>query len=125
MKSLPHPNRQYKGKLGEAAAARYLMHKGYHIITRNFRARAGEIDLIALYHNTLIFIEVKTRHSSEYGTPFEAVTPRKLAALVRTAAYFTQLHPKYPDALQIDAVAVYLDDNSKLKLIEHIPNVTG
>lgn len=122
--TLPSRN-QPKGKLGEDLAAHFLEKKGYRIIVRNFHARYGEIDLVATFQNTLIFVEVKTRWGMPYGTPVEAVTPWKLKSVVKTAEYFKLLHPKLPEALQIDVVAVQFDSSGKLLGIEHLPNVTG
>ena len=61
------------GDQGESCAADYLRQKGYHILTRNYRTRVGEIDIIADDHGTKVFIEVKTRSGVYYGTPAEAV----------------------------------------------------
>jgi len=57
------------GDQGEAYAADYLRQNGYRILTRNYRTKVGEIDLIADDHGTLVFIEVKTRRGMHYGTP--------------------------------------------------------
>lgn len=114
-----------KGKLGEDLATKYLKGKGYQIISRNFKSRSGEIDLIALYNKTLIFIEVKTRLSQQFGQPYEAVTKWKLKSIITTGQYFSLLHPKLPEKLQIDVVSVRLDHNGKLVNLEHLPNVTG
>lgn len=114
-----------KGKLGERLAEKFLIKKGYRIVSRNFRTRNGEVDLIATYRYSLVFIEVKTRWGVQYGTPAEAVTPWKLRSLTRAAEYFKLLHPTLPDAMQIDVVAVELDVTSTLVRLEHLPNVTG
>ena len=122
MTSQPHRTLP-KGKLGERFAASFLIRRGYHIIARNFRARFGEIDLIATYQGTLIFIEVKTRWGTAYGTPEEAVTHWKLKHLTATAEYFKLLHPELPDRLSIDVVAV--DLSTRVPRINHLKNVTG
>lgn len=114
-----------KGKFGENLAADFLKRKGYTIIARNFKARYEEIDLITIHRNTLVFVEVKTRWSTEYGTPEEAVTPWKIRKLIKAAEYYALLNPKLPEALQIDVVAVQLDQNGKITSIEHLENVTG
>lgn len=114
-----------KGKRGEDVTAEYLRRKGFRIIFRNFRIRNGEIDIIAIEARTLVFVEVKTRWGTKFGTPKEAVTPWKLRTLTHTAEYFKLLHPELPNAMRIDVVAVQLDDQGKLVSIEHLPNVTG
>ena len=65
------------GKLGEELAVGYLQKQNYKIIERNFECRQGEIDIIALDKNELVFIEVKTRTSIKYGKPAEAVNQIK------------------------------------------------
>ncbi|MBI4058611.1 YraN family protein [Candidatus Gottesmanbacteria bacterium] len=114
-----------KGRLGEVIAEKFLIHHGYRIITRNFKGRYGEIDIIATKKNTLIFIEVKTRWSNEYGSPEEAVTYWKLNSITRTAQYFKLTHPKLPESMQIDVVSVELGDENKLLRLHHLQNVTG
>ena len=70
-------DRRSKGTAGEDAAAEYLRRNGYRILKRNYRFMRGEIDIIAQDGFTLVFVEVKARHSNEFGTPEEAVTRRK------------------------------------------------
>ena len=77
--------KQSLGKYGEDAAAEFLKKKKYKIVERNFRNKFGEIDIIAEYKKDIIFIEVKTRLSKEYGEPYEAVNYYKQRKLVNTA----------------------------------------
>lgn len=122
MSQLP---RQLLGKEGEDIAADYLKKHGYRIITRNFRSRYGELDIVALHNQTLIFIEVKTRIGNEFGLPEEAVTPRKLREVIKTGEYFKLLHPELPEALRIDVVAIEMSTEGNVEAFRHIPNVTG
>ena len=102
------------GSLGEEIAEKHLKRCGYEIIERNFRSkRWGEIDLVAIEDETTVFVEVKTRLSTDYGEPQEAVTPRKLRALKRSGQYFKLQHPETPEALRIDVVAIILDDKTR------------
>ena len=110
---------------GEDLVAKFLRNKGYKIIERNFRKSYGEIDIIAVKDNTLVFVEVKTRTSNQFGTPFEQITYFKLRSLVKTAQFYKLSSPKLPDSLRIDAVSVILDGNNFLTSIEHIENITG
>lgn len=80
--------RHLLGAAGEAEAARYLEKQGYKIVTRNFRGRFGEIDIIAKDRDVLVFVEVKTRSQGSLGTPEEAVTPRKIARITKAAAEY-------------------------------------
>ena len=66
-----------RGKRGEYAALEYLLKQGYVYRDRNFRAAKCEIDLIVMDGDTLVFVEVKARHGSEYGTGREALLPRQ------------------------------------------------
>ena len=116
-------NKTSKGKLGEAAAARFLTKAGYKILEKNFHSRVGEIDIIALADQTLVFVEVKTRWSKRFGEAVEAVTPWKLKSITRTVNYYKLLHPELPDNLRIDVVAVEFGEKSPR--IEIIKNVTG
>ncbi len=112
-------------RLGEDAACKFLQKLGYKIIDRNFRRGYGEIDIIAIFENTLVFVEVKTRTSEQFGTPFEAITSPKIHSLIRTAQFYKQLKKGLPESLRIDAVSVILDQNKKIESIEHIKNITG
>jgi len=73
------------GDRGERAAVRFLRSQGYRILVRNWQNNIGEIDIIAQDGETLVFIEVKTRSSTDKGRPEEAVTPAKQKQLTRTA----------------------------------------
>jgi len=73
------------GRAGEEAACQFLTAQGYRILHRNLRFRAGELDVVAEEDGTLVFVEVKTRSGSSYGTAAEAITPRKREQLVRLA----------------------------------------
>lgn len=111
--------------LGENLACDYLLRKGYRILERNFRRGYGEIDIIAIYKNVLIFVEVKTRTSNNFGTPFEAITYSKLKTLTRTVEFYKLKNPKLPEELRIDAISVVLDKGYSLKNIEHLENISG
>jgi putative endonuclease len=73
------------GAKGEKFAVRYLKSKGYRILECNYRVRLGEIDIIAEQDKTLVFVEVKTRTDTLYGSPFESVTFKKQQQLSRVA----------------------------------------
>jgi len=74
-------NNRASGDLGEEIARRYLSRKGYEIVESNYRTRRGELDLISRHKDTLVIVEVKLRRGTAYGTPLEAVTPRKQNAI--------------------------------------------
>ena len=65
------------GRAGEKKAVEFLKDEGYKIVTQNFKTHFGEIDIIAKDGETVVFVEVKTRSSDEYGAPSEAVNFKK------------------------------------------------
>lgn len=110
---------------GEDLAAKFLKEKGYKIIERNFRKGYGEIDIIAIQGRTLVFVEVKTRTSNQFGTPLEQISFFKLKSLIKTAQFYKLLNPKLPESLRIDAISVLLDYSNNPVNIEHIENISG
>lgn len=110
--------------IGENLATEFLQKKGYKILERNFRKKYGEIDIVATHKEFLVFIEVKTRTSTEFGSGFEAISIWKIKSLIKTAYLFKKFHPRLPEALRIDAVSVQLDKNGEVICIEHRENVS-
>ena len=111
--------------LGENIASDYLTNKGYKIIERNFRRSYGEIDIICIKNRVLVFVEVKTRTSTKYGTPAEAITYSKLKSLIKTAEFYKISNPNLPDLMRIDAIGVLIDKSNNIKKIEHEENISG
>ncbi|MDP2860884.1 MAG: YraN family protein [bacterium] len=114
-----------EGKIGEDIACEFLKNRGYKILERNFQKRYGEIDIVAKDKDVLVFVEVKTRKSGEYGRPEEAVTPRKLHDVIKTSKYYLLTHPELSDNCRIDVVAVELNPDDSPRRIELFPNVTS
>ncbi|HEY1420285.1 MAG TPA: YraN family protein [Candidatus Dormibacteraeota bacterium] len=79
------------GRAGEKAAADLLRRRGYKVLGAGFLARRGELDLVCLRRDELMVVEVKTRTSDAFGTPVEAVGPRKRRALMSAAAEYRAL----------------------------------
>lgn len=73
------------GKMGEDIVCEFLRRKGYDIIERNYHSRYGEIDILAKDGDVWVFVEVKTRKSSAFGTPAEYVTAAKMKKIIKTA----------------------------------------
>lgn len=113
-----------EGNKGEEIACRYLADKGYKIIGRNYRIRGGEIDIVAIDGDTLTFVEVKTRTSMQFGTGFEAITYRKLKALIKSAEFYKLQHRNLPELMRIDAVCVMLDSFNEVDSIELVKNIS-
>lgn len=95
------------GKDYEDKAAEYLIRQGMKILCRNFRCRQGEIDLIGLHGEYLVFVEVKFRTTEAGGFPEEAVGWQKQKRICRTALYYLYTHAGYADRpVRYDVVAV-------------------
>ncbi|MDP3724741.1 MAG: YraN family protein [bacterium] len=109
------------GQKGEEIAWRFLENKGYRLLERNVRSKVGELDLVCRDNNWLVFVEVKTRTSTEFGRPEESVTPSKLAKLIRAAERYL-LQIKESPSWRIDVVAVDMTTNPPS--LEHFQNVT-
>ena len=110
------------GRRGEAIAARHLARSGFTIVERNWRCVHGEIDIVARDGDDLVFAEVKTRSSVDYGHPLEAITPRKLARLKRLAGAWCLDHPEERGRIRIDAVAVIAPRVGEIA-VEHLEGV--
>jgi putative endonuclease len=118
--------RQGLGRRGELLAADRLAALGYEIVERNFRCSAGEIDLVARWHDTWVFVEVRTRRGTRFGTPEESITPRKRAHLIASAQHYLQARQLQDVPWRIDAVAVGLSPGGELLRVDVIENaVTG
>lgn len=111
------------GAWGEAQAARYLTGKGLRLVDKNYHSRYGEIDLVMEDDRYLIFVEVKLRKSSRYGTPAEAVTEKKQEKLRRTALAYLQTHETDRQP-RFDVIELYAPQGVETKPIpiHHIEN---
>jgi putative endonuclease len=94
------------GRRGERIACRFLLRQGFDILARRFRARRGEVDLVALEGETLVFVEVKTRASREFGDPWEFVGWEKQQSLRMAGEEFIARHDLGQYAYRFDVVAV-------------------
>lgn len=112
-----------RGIWGEEEACRYLQSKGFSVLERNYHSRFGEIDIIADDCGCLVFVEVKTRKSKNYGYACEYVTESKMKKIILTAeAYLGNV--EYPP-VRFDVVEIYYfeaDNCLRLKSINHIEN---
>jgi len=113
-------SRRSKGMEGEDLAARFLEEKGYSILERNYRFDRGEIDLVAKDGQDLVFVEVKARHSQNYGAPEESVTPSKEAQLKKVAEGYLYEHNIENQSCRFDVVTItYQHGAPVLRLIHN------
>ena len=110
------------GKRGEDIAEQHLVARGLTIIERNWRCARGEIDLVAREGDVLVFVEVKTRSSTRFGHPLEAITAVKLARLRRLAGEWCAAHPGHWRQIRIDAIAVLAPRDGAVS-VEHLEGV--
>jgi putative endonuclease len=95
-----------QGRRGERIACRYLLRQGFDILARRYRNRSGELDIVALEREVLVFVEVKTRSSRQFGEPWEFVDWQKQQILRRTAEQFIADHDLGQYAYRFDIVSV-------------------
>lgn len=112
--------RKLFGNRGERAAARFLRRKGYRIVSRQWLGRWGEFDLIALDGQTIVFVEVKSRHSAALGHPAEAVGRDKQQRMTRQALAYLKRRRLLKHRARFDVVAIIWPDGVKEPQIQHI-----
>lgn len=110
-------SRVARGAAAEDLARRYLEARGLTLVTRNYRCRVGELDLIMRDGDQLVFVEVRSRRHSRFGTPAESVTWTKQQRLLRAAAlYLQRQHLDLP--CRFDVVAILrAEDEPELEWI--------
>lgn len=110
------------GKRGEVAAAKYLKKQGYRIISKNWKNKSDEIDIVAWDKNVLVFIEVKARNEKSLQPGYYAVTQKKKVILRRASyAYLRRMHPR-PNSYRFDIIEVKLCQNGENN-IKHYDNI--
>lgn len=122
---LPGTGRLRLGHQGERLAEAHLQQHGYKIITRNYRTPFGEVDLIAQHHTTWVFVEVKTRRSTAFGTPEEAIGARKRKHLLAAARHYLSQNNLRDVNWRIDVVAIEMSWRGHIKRLEVIENAVG
>ena len=107
------------GRYGEDMAAQFLHNSGYEILERNWHFPQGEIDIIALLDDTLVFVEVKTRTGENHGTPEESVIPAKQKRLMLGAGQYVGELELDDVGWRLDIIAVRLAPGGKVYSIQH------
>jgi putative endonuclease len=118
------------GKHGEELASAYLLKCGYRLVARNWRTRAGEIDIVAQEGPWLVFVEVRSRRaestdaSPHFGPPEDSITPRKRAKLADLAeAYLFDVH--WEDLWRIDVIAIEIRADGSPARLNHLRDAVG
>jgi putative endonuclease len=119
------PNRYETGRRGEAAAAAYLLRRGYTVRARNYRCPFGELDLVAEDGQTgeLVFVEVRARGSRAFGSPEESITAGKAERLTRLATHYVQEHWSREGGRaagwRIDVIAIEFAPSGQVRRLDH------
>ncbi|WEV59625.1 YraN family protein [Bifidobacterium sp. ESL0728] len=119
---IPDISAKQLGKVGEQYAAAWLAELGWHVLSRNWSTRFGELDIIMMTPEYIVvFVEVKTRRTQRYGTPQEAITPHKQANLHHAAALWLAGPGKSirRTGIRFDAMSILLEGNRPR--VQHIP----
>ena len=105
--------KQQIGNYGESSACNFLKKNNYNIIARNYRCKQGEIDIIAkdTKKNELVFVEVKTRSNSKYGTPAQSVTWNKLKHIYNASNFYLFVNKLHDICIRFDVIEVFLQNN--------------
>ncbi|MFC5270745.1 YraN family protein [Adhaeribacter terreus] len=106
------------GTTGEAVAAKYLVNKGFEILTQNYRYKKAEIDLIVRKDNLLVFAEIKTRSSDKFGFPEEFVSNRKIELFLMAADEYI-FQQNWLHDIRFDIISVTANSNGTFN-IHHI-----
>jgi putative endonuclease len=109
--------------MGEDLAARHLEEEGLVVLERNWRCDIGEVDIMAREGSVLVVCEVKTRSSLRHGSPFEAITERKLHRLERLGMRWMRERGVRPTSMRVDVVSVLRPTRGQT-VIEHVRGLT-
>lgn len=104
--------RKETGRHGEIIASNYLKNKGYRILSRNYRCRDGEIDIICEKEHILIFVEVKSRRNTDFGYPEESVTKQKIQHIKKVALNYLNKDSNSYKEIRFDVIGIIFTDDS-------------
>ena len=115
-----HPDTDRIGQEGEDIACRALRERGYRIIARNWSCRFGEIDIIAMDKEDVVFVEVKGRESDVFGTPEEAIGPAKQKKISKAALHYLQEKGLGGRNARFDVVTIrFMPQDTQVQLIRN------
>jgi putative endonuclease len=119
---MPAGSRKSLGRLGEQLAAEHFHRLGWRIVERNYQTRIGEIDLIAVDGDTLVFAEVKTCRLGR-GDPWQSLHGRKQAQVRRmSGVWLNERARPFFERIRFDAIGVLVDDADGLVRLDHLEN---
>jgi len=110
------------GDYGESLAENYLVSIGFVILDTKFKCKIGEIDLICKDGNYIVFVEVKSRYSSQFGTPADSVTYKKQKKIFKTAQFYIIRYMLHNNNFRFDVVEVLLNSSDNKFNISLIKN---
>lgn len=108
------------GKYGEDLACNYLKSKNYKILDRNYRNRFGELDIICLHSNIIIFLEVKSRYTSKFGEGRYSVNSIKQKNIIKLSNYYIHQKNLYNNFFRFDVIEIEFDIKKDIYNINHI-----
>jgi putative endonuclease len=112
--------RQRFGKAGESLAVKKLASSGYAILEKNFRAKSGEVDIIAKDKETIVFVEVKSRKTNRYGNAKYSITPQKQRKISMAALTYLKQKKLTKHKARFDVVIIHTDNNNhRIELIKN------
>lgn len=104
-----------EGNIGEVLSVNFLKKQGYKILSINFKTKFGEIDIIALDKDTIVFVEVKRRETLKLGRPIEAIDYRKELKIKRVAEYYLNKTKIYEVNVRFDVIEILGKEISHIK----------
>jgi putative endonuclease len=111
------------GKAGEAQALRYLEARGHVLVTRNWHCVSGELDLVMLDGEILVFVEVKTRRGERAGRADDAVSAVKRRRFLSSAEWFLATHSEHQERIwRCDLIAIAVDAKTSIATVRYYPN---
>ncbi|WP_297518805.1 YraN family protein [uncultured Clostridium sp.] len=110
------------GFYGENIAKSILENNNHKIIETNFQTRSGEIDIISIYTNILVFTEVKTRFNSNFGLPCESISKSKIKNIIKLANYYIHINNYNNFFIRFDVIEILLSPNSTQHKSNYIPD---
>lgn len=110
-----------RGDQGEEKAVHYLKEKNYRILDRNFHTSYGEIDIVAVVEEILVFVEVKARKNDDYGYPSEFVTKGKQKRIMNSAQVYMLKNEMSDRQMRFDVIEYYIQEDRLHHIVDAFP----